>query len=134
MQLFTTLMEERAAIYTAAGVRALNLIDVVFVDSRPVRDAWAQLLASFDPAAQMSIDTQKERLQDLLAAIASDIGLTQIDATDLGRVYYPTALSEEQAIRDAQRQLGIQQIRQAMLGTQPATGHPPGDLWPPKPE
>lgn len=30
MQLFATLMQERAAIYSAEGVRALNLIDVVF--------------------------------------------------------------------------------------------------------
>jgi len=135
MQLFATLMQERAAIYSAEGVRALNLIDVVFADAHLVRNAWAELLASFEPAARMPVQTQQERLRNLLAAIASDIGLmAEINAADLARVYYPAALSEEQAIRDAQRQAGIRQIRQAALGPGANTGYAPGDLWPPRPE
>ncbi len=43
LHLFTTVMQERAAIYSEAGVRSLNLIDVVFNESRAVRDAWAEL-------------------------------------------------------------------------------------------
>ena len=44
IQVFTTLMQERSAIWTEAAVRALNGIDVVFNDARPVREAWAALL------------------------------------------------------------------------------------------
>ena len=39
--LFASLMQERAQIYSDNGVRALNLIDVVFNESRDVREAWS---------------------------------------------------------------------------------------------
>ena len=49
IQVFTTLMQERSAIWTEAAVRALNAIDVVFNDARPVREAWAALLHTLSP-------------------------------------------------------------------------------------
>jgi hypothetical protein len=47
LHVFAMLMQERAAIYSENAVRALNLIDVVFVDSRKVREAWAELFLIF---------------------------------------------------------------------------------------
>src|SRR5208282_1748992 len=47
LQLLATLMQERAQIYSENGVHALNLIDVVFNDSREVREAWAELFLAF---------------------------------------------------------------------------------------
>jgi hypothetical protein len=43
LQIFVTLMQERAAIYSETAVKSLNLIDVVFSDSREVCDAWNYL-------------------------------------------------------------------------------------------
>jgi hypothetical protein len=41
------LMKERAQIYSENGIKALNLIDVVFNDSREVREAWSELFLAF---------------------------------------------------------------------------------------
>ena len=79
LNVFSTLMEERAQIHSDNGVRALNLVDIVFSDSREVRDAWAELYAafSFKPLVPHVIN---ERLIRLLGAIAKDIGLAVIYA------------------------------------------------------
>src|ERR1035441_9597759 len=63
VQVFTTLMQERAQIHSDQGVRALNLIDVVFNDAREVREGWAELYLAFymKPLVPHVID---ERLRD----------------------------------------------------------------------
>ena len=104
LHLFATLMQERAAIYTENAVRVLNTIDVVFHDSRPVREAWAELFLVFsmNPIPPHVLD---ERLRKLLIAMAQDIGLgDELRVDDIGRVYYPKALTEERSIKDIQRQ------------------------------
>ena len=74
LHVFAMLLQERAAIYSENGVRALNLVDVVFNDSREVRDAWAELFQIFltDPIPPHVLE---ERLRKLLVAMAKDIGL-----------------------------------------------------------
>src|SRR5579863_5266156 len=64
---FTSLMQERARVYSDSGVRALNLIDVVFNESREVREAWSELFLAFhmNPLIEHVID---ERLRKLLGA------------------------------------------------------------------
>jgi hypothetical protein len=47
LQIFVTLMQERAAIYSETAVKSLNLIEVIFSDSREVCDAWVELFAVF---------------------------------------------------------------------------------------
>src|ERR1700676_3565206 len=47
LSVFTTLMQERAQIHSESGVRALNVIDVVFNESREVREAWSELFLVF---------------------------------------------------------------------------------------
>jgi len=136
MELFTTLMQERAAIYSESGVRALNLIDVVFNESREVRDAWAELLLSFDPSSNTPPAVQQERLRRLLGVMAKDIGLTdQLRTDDLGRVYFPNALQEERFIKDAQRRQIIKQLLESQGGATANTAlPPPPNPWPPKPQ
>lgn len=135
MLLFTTLMQERAQIYSDNGVRALNLIDVVFNHSRDVREAWSELFL----ALQMNPFQQhvmEERLRRLLAAIARDIGLADALRTDdLGRIYYPRVMAEDQFIRNMQRQQMLTALQQQ--GQNPAqagAGGLPTNIWPPKPE
>src|SRR5580698_8236788 len=47
LYIFSTLLQERAEPHSDNGVRAQNLIDVAFYDSRDVRDAWAELFAAY---------------------------------------------------------------------------------------
>ena len=130
---FATLMQERSQIHSDNGVRVLNLIDVVFHDSRQVREAWAELFLAFhmNPLVQHVID---ERLRRLLSAIAADIGLAdELRTDDLGRIYFPIVQAQEQFIKDTQRQqiLRSLQDKNAAEATAPA---PQNTLWPPKPD
>jgi len=103
LQLFSTLMQERAAIYSESGVRALNTIDVVFHDCRLVREAWAELFMVFS-MNPMPNHLLEERLRKLLVAMAKEIGLGEaLRVDDLGRIYSPKALTEDRLIRDMQR-------------------------------
>jgi hypothetical protein len=133
MWVFSMLMQERAQIHSDNGVRALNLIDVVFNDSREVRDAWSDLYGAFEmrPLVQHLID---ERLRKLLSAIAKDIGLSdELRNDDLGRVYFPVVQQQEQFIRDMQRQQALASLQsQGAAGAAAAVN--PGALWPPRPE
>jgi hypothetical protein len=132
LQVFSTLMQERAQIYSDQGVRALNLIDVVFNESREVREAWAELFLAFHmrPIVQHVID---ERLRKLLGFIAKNIGLSdELRNDDLGRVYFPIVQQQEQFIKDMQRQ----QILANLQGENAAgagAASLPNSPWPPKP-
>jgi uncharacterized protein DUF6680 len=132
LQIFATLMQERAAIYSENGVRALNLIDVAFSDARKVREAWAELFLIFS-SNPIPAHVLEERLRKLLIAMAEDIGIGEgIRTDDIGRVYSPTAIAQERLIRDLQRQ-------QALAALQ-AQGSPAANtagtltVWPPKPD
>jgi len=133
MYVFSLLMQERAEIYSDNGVRALNLVDVVFNESREVRDAWSELFGAFQmkPVVQHLID---ERLRKLLSAMAKDIGLSdQLRNDDLGRVYFPLVQQQEQFIRDMQRQQALANLQgQGAAGAAAAVA--PNTLWPPRPE
>lgn len=132
LYVFSSLMQERAQIYSENSVRALNLIDIVFNESREVRERWSELFLAFHmkPLMQHVID---ERLRKLLSAIAQDIGLSDgLRSDDLGRVYYPTVQAQEQFIKDMQRQQIIASLQgqNAAGATTPALQN---TLWPPKP-
>ena len=104
LQIFVTLMQERAAIYSETAVRSLNLIDTVFNDSREVCDAWAELFAVFNmsPVPPIVLD---ERLRKLLTEMAKDIGIEgNLRSADFSRVYSPRPIEEDRLIRDLQRQ------------------------------
>jgi hypothetical protein len=55
VNVFVTLMQERSQVYSDNGVRALNLIDVVFNESRPVREAWSELFWSVQYQAASAV-------------------------------------------------------------------------------
>ena len=135
IQVFTTLMQERSAIWTEAAVRALNAIDVVFNDARPVREAWAALLHTLSPQQNAPLHAQQDRLRDLLSSMATDLGLAnEIRIDDLNRVYLPTPLAQERFMRDIERQQALARIQQAQ-GQPAANVAPPqgGSVWPPPP-
>lgn len=133
LSVFASLMQERAQIYSDNGVRALNLIDVVFNESREVREAWSELFLAFhmNPLVEHVVD---ERLRKLLATIAKEIGLSdQLRNDDLGRVYHPNVKVQEQLIKDLQRQQLLTSLQGQGAAGAGATG-PLNTAWPPKPE
>jgi hypothetical protein len=133
LYVFSTLMQERAQIHSDNGVRVLNLVDIVFSDSPQVRDAWAELYASFSfkPLVPHVIN---ERLMKLLGAIARDIGLADdLRTDDLTRVYRPIVQEQDQFIRDMQRQQALARL-QGENAAGASNAAPPVSMWPPKPE
>ncbi len=131
VRIFSTLMQERARIYSEDSVRALNLIDVVFNESREVREAWSELFLAFHmtPLQQHVID---ERLRRLLAAISTNIGLADgLRNDDLGRVYRPIIQEQEQFIKDIQRRQMLISFQASNAG---GASTAQNGLWPPKPD
>lgn len=130
--LFATIMQERSAIYTENAVRALNMIDAVFHDVRPVREAWAQLFLKLNTANLQSLGYSDE-LRQLLTAMANDIGLAnEFGHADAARVYIPNALAQERMVHDLERQQALARLQ----GTSPTANTAPQitNLFPPKPE
>jgi hypothetical protein len=133
LHVFASLMQERASLASLEGVRALNLIDVVFHDCRSVREAWAELFLSFDGSKKIPSHVQEERTRKLLTAMAVNLGLgDELRSDDLGRVYYPNALAEEEYVRQLERQA----TKARLEGQAPTanTAPPKTSPWPPKPE
>lgn len=131
---FATLMQERAALSTMDGVRALNLIDVIFHDNHYVREAWAELFLSFDPTRSLPGHVQEERLRKLLITMAADLGLgSTLRTDDLGRVYYPNALAEEEAVRRLERQAALARLQGRTQSPTANTAPEQPSPWPPKP-
>ena len=129
---FYQLMQERSTLSSADGVKALNLIDVVFSDNRTVREAWSALYESFDTSRQIPAYTQNERLRHLLKEIAEDLGLaSHLRIDDLERVYYPNAIAQEHLLRSMERDQALARLQ----------GQPPNanttvtdtGLFPPRP-
>lgn len=133
LYVFSMLMQERAEIHSDKGVRALNLVDIVFSDSPAVRDAWAELFSAFHlrPYPPHVIS---ERLLRLLAAIAKDIGLAdELRSDDLTRVYRPIVQEQEQFIRDMQRQQTLARLQGENAAGASDAGAPL-TVWPPRPD
>lgn len=109
--IFTVLMQERASIASPDAVRALNLIDVVYSDCGPVRDAWAELYSSFDNSKNVPLHVREERLRRLLREMAQDLHLAEgLRPDDFNRVYYPNAQAEEDYRRDLERKAAIARL------------------------
>lgn len=130
---FTSLMQERAYLASSEAVRALNLIDVVFHESREVRESWADLFLAFNPERQVPTHATEERVRRLLRAMATDIGIADsLRVDDFGRVYYPTALAEEEELRRRERQNALRRLQGNTAPTENAAMT--SELWPPRPE
>ncbi len=131
--IFTTLMQERASLASRDSVRVLNLIDVVFNESREIREAWSELFITFDPARKIPDHIQEDRLRALLQEMAKDIGLSDgLRLDDLSRVYYPNSIAEEELLRLLERRAALARLQGGPSATA-NTAAPASTLWPPKP-
>ena len=94
LNVFGAVMQDRAEIWSEDAVRALNLLDIAFIDSREVRACWSELHQALNtsPPPPHVID---ERIRRLLKAMATDLGLAnELRPDDFARVYFPIALSK----------------------------------------
>ena len=76
MQIFKTLMTSRIYGWTPDSVHALNIIDIVFVDDKNVRDAWKDLNDKYRVTNpdQQHIKKIENAQYKLLEAIANSLG------------------------------------------------------------
>jgi hypothetical protein len=121
-EVFQTLMQWRRTPYQERPVQALNVIDVVFHNVKPVRDAWARLYASYlDPSLSTNEGPRirQDRLNDLLAAMADDLGYgRQFSPSDYDRIYNPEILSRHYAVQMAQTNMAYEALQQSTRSPQ----------------
>jgi hypothetical protein len=110
MFIFSELMKARGVQITREAVAAFNLIDLVFLESTTVRDAWAELYSAYSKAGNHS-GIVDDKLNFLLREMAADVGLSaDLRPADLERYYYPNALANEDNARSAQLKVIIDSI------------------------
>lgn len=137
LQVFSVLMQERATIAAVDSVRMLNSIDLVFSDAASVREAWASLFTILSTSSNPHIQLREEKLRQLLSAMAGDLGLAMtIKVDDIGRIYYPNALAQQEELEMLQRERALRSIRsqgEAQQQILPATASILPSKFPPKP-
>lgn len=112
LQVFATLMQERATIASIDSVRMLNSIDFVFFDCPKVREAWAELYSIFHTSETPHPQLREEKLRILLKEMGTDIGLSDnLRADDIARIYYPNVLAKEEELRLARQEQALLQLR-----------------------
>jgi hypothetical protein len=135
LSIFAAVMQERASIYSAESVRALNSIDVAFAQSTNVREAWAELFQVFS-LQNAPPHVMDERIRKLLREMAIDLGISDsLRMDDFSRVYYPNALQQERQVQELQRREALARLT---AQTQPAANTAStatiSNNWPPSPE
>jgi len=118
LQLFSTLMATRHDALAPDAIRALNSIDLVFVDNFPVREAWSRYYAAIiDQNLNIPIgySAREERRRDLLLAMTQAMDLSnRISTTDLLRSYIPALVGEQQYIGILERAAKIAALREEL--------------------
>jgi hypothetical protein len=111
----------------------LNVIDFVYSDCPPVREAWADLYIIFN-TADMHQQLREEKTRVLLKSMAAELGLTDMKIDDLGRVYYPNSIAKQMEIQMLQQDLSLKTLRaQAGGAVAPGGVGDPGPKFPPVP-
>ena len=87
--ILSTLMRYRGQMLHHDVVSALNMVEITFVDSMDVRDAYRQWWNTIE-GGEHPFALRRERFYALIAAIVADIGLgRKLRASDIERAYYP---------------------------------------------
>ena len=110
--IFNTLIATRHSPIVDENVRALNMIDVAYHDSRGVRELWHEY---FDMLGNEGLNNptgwgqrQKKNLE-MITEMAKAIGYrTAITHLDVDRVYYPVGLGKQS---ETAQQIGIELLR-----------------------
>lgn len=112
--IFTTLMQYRRSIISHDAVSALNLIDVVYRDSKEVRDAWRSFLKATDEKPTSS-EKIVERYHMILEKMAGALGLSDsIAISDIHASYYPEGLGQQGEAEYLELQEKLRRLREPM--------------------
>lgn len=134
LNVFASLMQERAEIYSPDAVRALNSIDIAFSDNIEVREAWSELYQALNGEPDRLDHVIEERTRNLLRSMASDLGLAEtLRLDDFARVYYPRAMADERRLQNLQRTNHLAQLTGQSSNNADENAALAG-RWPPKPE
>ena len=95
------------------AIGALNLIEVVFVDSPEVRVAWRHFHEeTVKPDNVFSGERLRERYLAIIEKIARDMGLSdRITIADIQNSYYPKGLGEADEAAFLETQDKLQRLR-----------------------
>ncbi len=95
MNIFKVLMTSRIYGWTVESVHALNLIDVIFVKDRDVREAWKKLFDAYSTNDQSKpmIEKRKQLMYKLLEEMANCLGYkNQITWETIQNPYVPQGM------------------------------------------
>ena len=98
MKIFKSLMTARIYGWTNDSVNALNIIDVVFVNDKKVRNAWKDLLDKYsvEKPDQQHIEKIKQAKYKLLEEISNSLGYKdKITWETIQNPYCPVGLSDQ---------------------------------------
>lgn len=110
--IFSMLMQHRRSIAHNDAVSALNLIDVVYRDSKDVRDAWRSFLKATDERPS-SAEKIVERYHAILGKMAGSLGLGDtIAIDDIHASYYPDALGQQSEAQYLELQEKLKRLRE----------------------
>jgi hypothetical protein len=122
--IFTNLLQYRAQISHENSVASLNLIDVVFIDSDEVRQAWKdfKMAAHTEPFNGVAVI---ERYHGIINCIARDLKLSgKISIGDIRDSYYPRGLGELAELAQLETQTKLSALRQPMMDQTSSTSRP----------
>lgn len=94
LSIFEKLMTTRLNISTIDYVHALNLIEVVFYDSKDVIAEYKKLMAAYGAEKQDKNENNIRNLK-LIEAIAKNLGYTRINWEDISKPYAPVWYYDE---------------------------------------
>lgn len=106
LDLFLTLFAYRGSPVHVKFVDALNQIDIVFLDSPKVLQAWHSYLSALGQKGLVTPDRTWEILRvELLSNMAVAVGYSALNQTDILKSYYPEGhenfLKEDIDLREA---------------------------------
>lgn len=124
--IFTALMRGRRAMLHPDTVAALNLIDVGFIDSQDVRDAWRSFVVASETEPYEAV-RQVERFHALIAAVAREVGFAEhLRSDDIRLGYYPLGQGKLD-------QAAFEQAEETIARRAAAAAIPPSPHTPPAP-
>lgn len=98
LQIFKTLMTARIYGWTKESVHALNIIDIVYVNHKSVRAAWAKLFELY--CIEDKTDVMNKKRQDLMYKLLEEMSKSlgygkKIDWQTIQNPYIPKGLQDE---------------------------------------
>ena len=119
-QVFMILMAHRKNYGQSLAMQHLNVIDLLWIDSRSVRDAWAEFYQSI-ASEGYSITQKEERFRRILSTMSHDLGMgSLLTSDDFQRAYYSTAVGLREEAEAVQAQSIINEANDRLKANQPS--------------